>query len=103
MNSNIWKLQEMTLTKLKKLTLTKISRECIDYIKMYTVIPRKLAVPNSRNSVTRGSARYSLPPNSRYLLLYKVAPKFAIPGHFLSPKNREFGGIAVSLKLLTEN
>ena len=31
----------------------------------------------------------------RYLLLYKVAPKFAIPGHFLSPKNREFGGITV--------
>ena len=32
-----------------------------------TVIPRKLAVPNSRNSLTRGSSRCSLPPNSRYL------------------------------------
>ena len=34
----------------------------------YTVIPRKLAVPNLRNSLTRGSPRCSIPPNSRYLL-----------------------------------
>ena len=27
--------------------------------------------------------------------LYKVAPKFVILGHFLSPKHQEFGGITV--------
>ena len=46
-------------------------------------------------SLTRGSGRCSLPPNSQCLLLYKVAPKFAIPSHFLSPQNRKFGGITV--------
>ena len=40
----------------------------IRYRQCCTVIPRKLAVPNSRNSLTRGSSRCSLPPNSRYLL-----------------------------------
>ena len=54
-----------------------------------TVIPHKLAVPNSRISLTRGSDRCSLTPNSRHLSLYEFAPKFAILGHFLSPKNRE--------------
>ena len=32
-----------------------------------TVIPRKLAVPNSRNSLTRGSDRCSLTPKSSHL------------------------------------
>ena len=40
-----------------------------------TVIPRKLAVPNSQNSLTRGSSHCSILPNSRY---FYYAPKFAI-------------------------
>ena len=68
---------------------------CVSILKVSTVIPRKLAFPNSRNSLTRGSDCCSLTPNSRHLSLYKFAPKFAILGHFLSPKNREFGGITV--------
>ena len=62
---------------------------------MNTVMPRKLAVPNSQKSLTRGFNHCSLTPNSRHLSLYKFAPKFAILGHFLGPKNREFGGINV--------
>ena len=32
----------------------------------YTVMPRKLAVPNSRNSLTHGSSCCPIPPNSQY-------------------------------------
>ena len=63
---------------------------------LYTVIPRKLAIPNSRNSLTRGS--------SCSLDLLFFTSKLAVPllstqirdfCYFLSPKIREFGGITV--------
>ena len=67
--------------------------------------PKDYKIKYSNTSQTRGSklAKFS---NSRFrsllfdsklaaLSLYKFAPKFAILGHFLSPKNREFGGITL--------
>ena len=70
----------------------------------YTVIPRKLAVPNSRNSQIRGFSYLVAwkPPN--WLFPIKIAPylavsKFAAP-YYPTPKIREFGGITVYLKFI---
>ena len=64
-----------------------------------TVIPLKLAIPNSRNPQTRGFCYLVAwkPPNRLFTI--KMAPylavsKFAVP-YYPTPKIREFGGITV--------
>ena len=71
-----------------------------------TVIPRKLAVPNSRNSQTRGFCYLVAwkPPN--WLFTIKMAPylavsKFAVP-YYPTPKICEFGGITVHARFDVE-
>ena len=62
-----------------------------------TLIPRKLAVPNSQNSLTRGSARCSWDLETSKLAVPLFSTQIRDSGYFLSPKNREFGGITVHL------
>ena len=77
-----------------------ISKNSLGYY-ISTVIPRKLAVPNSRNSQIRGFCYLVAwkPPN--WLFTIKMAPylavsKFAVP-YYPTPKIREFGGITVHI------
>ena len=63
------------------------------------MIPRKLAFPNSQNSLTRGLPYLVTEKPQMSLLLLKqthklAISKFAVPKN-LSPKNRELGGITV--------
>ena len=69
-----------------------------------TVIPRKLAVPNSRNSQTRDFSYLVLWKPLNWLFAIKIAPyfavfKFAVPFN-PTPKIREFEGITVLVPML---
>ena len=66
----------------------------------YTVIPRKLVVPNSRNFLTCGSSRCSIPPNSLYLYL---APKFAIWLFSKPQKSRVWRNYCITKECRTSN
>ena len=65
------------------------------WLQYNTVIPRKLAVPNSRNSLTRGSARCSWDLETSKLAVPLLSTQIRDFCYFLSPKIREFGGITV--------